>query len=177
MIEAARKEDFDSIAELNVKAYEEFALDLQPGSWEVMQKNLRNIEERSKVSEFLAYRIGGTVVGSVAYCPAGNGDPSIFKCDMASVLLLAVHPEYRGQGIAKALTAACISRACSDRAASIGLFTSELMRSAQHIYRSLGFLQESELPMRYGVRYFRFVLSLAPQDRAAANNSLQGRRP
>lgn len=37
---------------------------------------------------------------------------------------------------------------------------SELMQSAQHIYRGLGFVQEAELPMRLGVRYFRFVLPL-----------------
>jgi len=34
------------------------------------------------------------------------------------------------------------------------------MQSAQHVYRSLGFREESELPKRYGVRYVRFVLQL-----------------
>ncbi|MGC2047281.1 MAG: GNAT family N-acetyltransferase [Gallionella sp.] len=177
MIEAARKEDFSSIAKLNVKAYEEFATRLLPGSWDAMQKNLQNIEERTSVSEFLVVRIGGEIVGSVAYGPPGSGDPSIFEPDMASILLLAVHPQHRGKGIAKELTAACIARARNDKAASIGLFTSELMQSAQYIYRSLGFQQEAELPMRHGVRYFRFVLSLVRQNRTAANDSLQAPRP
>ena len=163
MIEAASKEDYTSIAELNVKAYEEFASHLLPGSWNAMRENLRNIEERAKTAEFLVFRVGGEVVGSVAYCPAKNSDPSIFKPGTASVLLLAVHPQHRGRGIAKALTAACIARARNDGAASIGLFTSELMLPAQHIYRSLGFQQDGELPKRHGLRYFRFVLSLAPQ--------------
>jgi len=160
VIEVATTRDFEAIAELNVSAYAEFATRLRPGSWEAMQRNLRNIPERANVAEFMVYSSGNTIVGSVAYCPAGKGDPTVFKPDMASILLLAVSPMNRGKGIARALTAACISRAKSDGANSIGLFTSELMESAQHIYRSLSFQLESELPMRHGVRYFRFVLSL-----------------
>jgi ribosomal protein S18 acetylase RimI-like enzyme len=126
-----------------------------------MQKNLRKVAERAEAAEFLVCRAGSAIVGSVAYCPAGKSDPAIFKPDMASVLLLAVHPKHRGKGLAKALTAACISRARADGANSIGLFTSELMQSAQHVYRGLGFVQAAELPMRHGVMYFRFVLPLA----------------
>jgi ribosomal protein S18 acetylase RimI-like enzyme len=161
VIETATRTDFDAIADLNIAAYAEFSLKLQSGSWEVMQKNLRKVSERAEAAEFLVCRAGGAIVGSVAYCPAGKGDPVIFKPDMASVLLLAVHPEYRGNGLAKALASECISRARADGANSIGLFTSELMQSAQHVYRGLGFVQEAELPMRHGVRYFRFVLPLA----------------
>nr|WP_277874840.1 GNAT family N-acetyltransferase [Leptolyngbya sp. FACHB-16] len=161
VIEIATSKDFEAIADLNVAAYAEFASYLPSGSWKVMQKNLRNISERAEAAEFIVYRFSNDIIGSVAYCPTGKGDPTIFRSDMASLLLLAVHPEHRGKGIAKALTMACISKAINDKASSIGLFTSELMQSAQHIYRDLGFQQESELPKRNGVRYFRFVLSLA----------------
>ena len=163
IIECASHEDFEAIGALNVMAYAEFAQQLSPGGWEVMQKHLRNIAERAQTAEFLISRSGPAVVGSVAYCPPGKGDPAIFKSDMAAVLLLAVHPEHRGNGLAKALTDVCVSRARSDGASSIGLFTSELMVTAQHIYRSLGFQEESELPSRHGVRYFRYVRSLAPR--------------
>jgi ribosomal protein S18 acetylase RimI-like enzyme len=161
VIETATSEDFASIASVNVTAFEEFVPRLPPGLWEVMQKNLQNIGERSRSAEFMVCRSAERVIASVAYCPAGRGDPMIFRPDMASVLLLAVHPQHRGRGLAKALTAACISRACKDGAASVGLFTSELMIAAQHIYRSLGFQREAELPMRHGLRYFRFVLPLS----------------
>jgi ribosomal protein S18 acetylase RimI-like enzyme len=161
LIEPARVDDFDAIAALNVAAYEEFASHLQSGAWEVMERNLRNIAERAKSAEFLVCREVGEVVGSVAYCPAGKSDPAIFSPTMASLLLLAVHPRQRGRGLAKALTQACIAKARLDQAGSVALFTSELMLPAQHIYRSLGFQLEAELPVRHGVRYFRFVLPLA----------------
>lgn len=161
MIETSTSKDFEAIADLNIAAYAEFASCLPSGSWEVMQKNLRNIAERVESAEFIVYRSSNDIIGSVAYCPSGKGDPTIFRPDMASLLLLAVHPDNRGKGIAKAFTVACISKAINAKASSIGLFTSELMQSAQHIYRDLGFQQESELPKRHGVRYFRFGLSLA----------------
>ena len=160
VIEPATVKDFETIADLNVRSYAEFAAVLPPGSWEVMQKNLRNISERAERSQFLVMRADANIVGSVAYCPAGSGEPSLFNPDMASILLLAVDPEHRGVGIGKALALACISLAREDGARSIGLFTSEIMRSAQQLYYSVGFQLESELPMRHGVRYFRFVLPL-----------------
>lgn len=154
-------EAFETIAALNVMAYAEFASYLPPGSWESMQKNLRNIKARSEVAEFIICHSGHDIIGSVAYCPAGKGDPAIFKPDMASILLLAVHPQHRGQGIAKALTVECIAKAKKDQTSSMGLFTSELMQSAQRLYRSLGFQQELELLKRHNIRYFRFILPLA----------------
>ncbi len=161
MIETATIKDFEAIADLNVVAYAELASYLPLGSWKLMQKNLRNIKARAEVAEFTICHSGNDIIGSVAYCPAGKGDPAIFKPDMASILLLAVHPQHRGKGIAKTLTIECIAKAKNDKASSIGLFTSELMQSAQHIYRSLGFQQESELPKRHNIRYFRFILPLA----------------
>ncbi|MFO0698148.1 MAG: GNAT family N-acetyltransferase [Nitrospira sp.] len=159
-IEQATTGDFVSIASLNIAAFAEFIPRPLPGSWETMQKNLQNIDERSTSPEFLICRAEGEIVGSIAYCPAGKGDPSIFRPDMASVLLLAVHPRHRGKGLAKTLTAECISRARKDGVASIGRFTGERMLAAQHVYRRFGFQLESELPRRYGLRYFRFVLPL-----------------
>ena len=159
-IEQATSDDFESIAALNIAAFSEFAPHLPPESWQSMQRNLRNITERSESAQFLICRAEGRIVGSVAYCPAGNGDPSIFRPDMASVLLLAVHPRYRERGLAKALTNACITRARNDGAAAVGLFTSELMSVAHHLYRCLGFQLDVELPRRHGLRYFRYVLPL-----------------
>ena len=76
------------------------------------------------------------------------------------MLVLAVDPAHRGRGIAKALGSACIACARHDSARVIGLFTSELMTSAQQLYESLGFRRERELPPRLGLRYWRYKLDL-----------------
>lgn len=162
-IGVATPQDFAAIADLNVRAYAEFAPRVEPGAWEAMRNNLSSVAKRAEVAEFLVCRSGKKIVGSVAYCRAGRGDPSFFRPDMAAVMMLAVSPEERDKGVATALTRACIARAREDRAGFIALYTSELMQAAQRLYLGLGFQLDSELPRRYGLRYFRFVLTLAPE--------------
>ena len=114
-----------------------------------------------KMSAGAKFALGALlIVGSVGYCPAGKGNPAIFPPDWAAVLLLAVSPSHRGHGIARKLVSACIQCARNDSAQVIGLFTSELMTAAQQLYESCGFRRESELPPRFGLRYWRYKLPL-----------------
>lgn len=166
MVELARTEDFAAIADLNVRAYSEFAERLSPGSWEAMQQNLRSIATRAERATFMVVRSGRGLAGSVGYCPPGKSDPSVFAPDMASIILLAVDPAQRRNGIATALLLECIAKAMADRAPSVGLSTSEAMQAAQRLYGAVGFRRDRELPVRYGLRYFRFVLDLSSPARA-----------
>lgn len=161
-IEHATREDLDAIAALNVAAYQEFSHHMTTDGWSSMKGAVESVETRFDTARFLVIRGSSNLLGSVAYCPAGKGNPAIFPPDWAAVLLLAVSPDGRGQGIGKRLTSACIDMARRDGAAVIGLFTSELMTQAQGLYESLGFVRESELPPRNGLRYFRYKLSLDP---------------
>jgi ribosomal protein S18 acetylase RimI-like enzyme len=160
MISPATLNDFDAIADLNVAAYREFAVHMSPDGWRGMETNLRAVATRAQSTQFLVLREQGAIVGSVGYCPAGKGNPEIFPPDWAGLLLLAVAPSHRGRGIARELASACIQCAQDDSAEVIGLFTSELMRPAQQLYESLGFHRETELPMRLGLRYWRYKLQL-----------------
>lgn len=161
MVSVAHASDFDAIAALNCEAYREFADHMSPDGWRTMETSVRTVEARAQSTRFLVRRDQGTIVGSVGYCPAGKGDPTIFPSDWAAVLLLAVSPTHRGRGIARELVSACIQCARNDAAQVIGLFTSELMTAAQQLYESLGFRREREQPSRYGLRYWRYKLQLA----------------
>jgi ribosomal protein S18 acetylase RimI-like enzyme len=152
--------DFAAIASLNVEAYREFSSHMTAVHWHGMETSLRAVEARAQFTQFLVIRDRGTVVGSVGYCPAGKGDLEIFPPDWAAMLLLAVAPTHRRDGLARLLASACIERARQDSALVIGLFTSELMLAAQQLYESLGFRRESELPSRFGLRYWRYKLPL-----------------
>jgi ribosomal protein S18 acetylase RimI-like enzyme len=156
----ATKDDFDAIAALNVAAYEEFAPHLEPGGWDLMRANLGKVASRAERGRFLVVRHEGRLIASVAYCPPGFSDPTIFDPATASVLLLSVHPQHRGRGLAKLLVMEAIARARQDQAERIGLFTSELMTAAQRLYHQLGFRHDGDLPRRYGVRYLRLLLDL-----------------
>lgn len=160
VIERATLQDLDSIAALNVAAYQEFSDHMTVEGWLSMKNGVENVEDRFQAAQFLVARESGRLRGSVAYCPAGQANPAVFPPDWAAVLLLAVAPECRGQGLGKALTSACIDLARRDGAGVIGLFTSELMTQAQRLYESLGFVRESEIAPRNGLPYFRYKLEL-----------------
>ena len=160
MVSLATTSDFDAIAALNVEAYREFADRMTLDNWRGMEDSLRAVEARAEFTQFLLIRDYGTIVGSVGYCPAGQGNPEIFPLDWAAVLLLAVSPTHRGRGIARELVSACIRCARDDATQVISLFTNELMSPAQQLYESLGFRRESELPSRFGLRYWRYKLQL-----------------
>jgi predicted N-acetyltransferase YhbS len=161
MVSLAQASDFEAIADLNVEAYREFASRMSPDGWRGMEASLRAVEPRAQSARFLVMRDHGAIVGSVGYCPAGKGNPEIFPPDWAALLLLAVASTHRGHGIARELVSACIQCARDDAAQVIGLFTSELMTAARQLYESFGFCCESELPSKFGHRYWRYKLPLA----------------
>jgi len=162
MIEPATVDDHPAIAALAIASYQEYAPRLQPDHWDAMRRSISNVPERAKTTQFLVVRDLGAVVASVGYCPPGAADPAMFPPDMPAIMLLAVHPTARRRGLAKLLIAACIDRARRDQAASIGLFTSDIMESAVRLYESLGFQLDGEVPSHYGVRRVRYVLPLTP---------------
>jgi GNAT superfamily N-acetyltransferase len=161
MVMVAAHSDLGAIADLNVEAYNEFATRMNNEDWRRMEASLRAVESRAHTTRFFVVRDQGAIVGSVGYCPAGQGNPEIFPPEWAAVLLLAVAPSHRSRGIARALVSTCIQCARNDAAGVIGLFTSELMTSAQQLYTSFGFRRDCELPPRFGLRYWRYKLPLS----------------
>ncbi|MBW4463097.1 MAG: GNAT family N-acetyltransferase [Nodosilinea sp. WJT8-NPBG4] len=101
------------------------------------------------------------MVGAVVYCPPGTSDSRVFLPEWASLRMLAVLPRHRGQGIGRQLTMDGIHRAQEDEAKVISLHTSELMTAARSMYMGLGFKQDLELPSHFGLRYWRYSLSLS----------------
>ena len=158
-IQTARPQHFEAIAALNIAAYREFSKGLTDETWTRMRSNLSAIDKVSERAVFLIVPIDGKLAGSVAYCPPGNSlDP--IPSDWASILLLAVSPDDRGDGIGRELVRACIDLARADEAQTIGLFTSELMTAARQLYLSQGFSEDCQLSQRLGLRYWRYRLDL-----------------
>lgn len=152
--------DFTSIASISVAAYQEYANYLTVGNWQKMQQSLSNVSLTAKTADFIVAKLEDDVVGAVAYYPLGRSNPKFFQSSWASLRLLAVAPNYRGKGIGRLLTQAGIERAKKDNAAGIGLYTSELMTTAQKMYGKLGFQCECELLPMLGLRYCLYLLAI-----------------
>jgi ribosomal protein S18 acetylase RimI-like enzyme len=112
----------------------------------------------------------GVVVVLVGYVEPIRARDAIFPPDWAIVRMLSVLPAERGRGIGRLLTAACIERARRDRATTIGLHTSPVMRSARALYLRMGFVLQKAIPDRFGVPYAAYALTLScPRERKVSN--------
>jgi ribosomal protein S18 acetylase RimI-like enzyme len=74
--------------------------------------------------------------------------------------MLVVEPAFRGRGIGRALTEACVGRARRDGAPVVALHTTPIMTVALPMYRRMGFEPESEAPPIHGVPYGVYVKRL-----------------
>ena len=160
LLRDANPVDFASIADISVAAYQEYANRLTAENWRKMQHSLSNVSQTANTADFMVAEVAGITVGAIAYYPPGKSNPKFFGNCWASLRLLAVAPNYRGHGIGKLLTKAGINKARQDNAEGIGLYTSEVMTTAQKMYTSLGFKRERELPSMLGWRYWIYLLPL-----------------
>lgn len=149
----------DAIAALVVAAYRDYQPLLTPENWQAMESGLSKAGRIDNARDIVA-EYDDKLAGYVAYFAPGHSSARLFDPDWASIRLLAVSPDFRGQGLARLLTEACIARARADGAAAIGLHTSEAMKQARARYERMGFQEIKRLPAMFGLRYWQFRLDL-----------------
>lgn len=149
----------DAIAALVVAAYRDYQPSLTPENWQAMESGLAKAGRIEHACDIVAER-NGQLAGYVAYFPPGLSSAKLFESDWASIRMLAVSPDFRGEGLTRLLTDACITRARADNAATIGLHTSEVMKQARALYERMGFRETKRLPAMFGLRYWQFRLDL-----------------
>ncbi len=153
MIIKADAADLAEIGRLNHRAYRDMSKGVPTWNSEEFFHTL--VAKRAQHATFFVLKNDNRLIGSVAYSKPGSSMEPV-TTSWASILLLAVHPEYRGNGYGRLLAKECISMASSDQAETIGLFTSELMTTAHQLYKSLGFQIDHELEPRLGLRYWLY---------------------
>ncbi len=99
------------------------------------------------------------IIGSAFLIPHGNPF-KWFDANCAYIRLVAVHPDFEGNGIGKKLTQLCIDRAKEMNEKVIALHTSEFQHAARHIYESLGFAKIKDLDLMFGKQYYLYTLQL-----------------
>jgi len=142
----ARADERPAIAALTMRAYAEYATAMAPGAWAALEDALlHSLADDVGVTRIVA-ELDGRIVGSVAlYEPEAvsyGGLASI--ATWPEVRLVAVDPAVRGRGVARALVLECVRRARAAGASTLGLHTSQSMRTAQRLYERLGFVRDPE---------------------------------
>jgi ribosomal protein S18 acetylase RimI-like enzyme len=158
IVDPAKKSEIESIEDVVRRSYEEYTHRMSQEDGQTILKNLADGVRNSDDAVRLVARHNDRVCGYVAYFPPGKSDGVIFPREWASIRSLAVDPLMRGRGISRMLMAQCFRRADADQAGIFGLHTSEAMHTARAMYERMGFRQVRELPPRYGLRYWAFML-------------------
>lgn len=136
--------------------------------WPAFSSLIGNMAALAESARLIVAKLDGRIAGAVAYVAPGRKKSALFPVEWPIIRMLVVDPDFRGMGIGRALTEACIEQAVADGAPLIALHTSPIMTVALSLYERMGFRFAREVPPVFGVPYRVYVLELdAPAYRPA----------
>lgn len=133
--------DLESVREVLLDAYEQYAISLPPESWEEYRTSIvSSVTEANSKAKLVAV-VDGKVVGSVFIFDSSITAYGNEELDIATpiIRLLAVSKQARHLGVATELIRASAKRALEWGADTLHLHTSDMMDSAVRLYERLGF--------------------------------------
>ncbi len=143
----ARDDERETIRDVTLAAYEQYAAVMPRPFWEEYRRQLlTTLDEEGSVERIIAEH-EGTVIGSVLlYPPLANAYTRVqVSVCWPEVRLLAVAPGARGRGVGTALMDECERRARRAGATMLGLHTMDMMQEARRLYERRGFIRAPEL--------------------------------
>ena len=145
-IRDAQPQERAGVRDLTLRAYAEFASIMDPASWAGLDGAVRGALASEAPADCIVAEDNGTLIGSVMLYPPNVGAYGDLAqaVDYPEVRLVAVAPEARGRGVARALMDECIRRARARGATAIGLHTSRSMAAAMALYSRMGFERTPE---------------------------------
>ncbi|WP_156288423.1 GNAT family N-acetyltransferase [Oceanobacillus salinisoli] len=166
IIRDAAKSELEHLKKLRLSAYKEHEKKLPKDHWNVLKQQILSDEDSKFNVDQIVAELDGEIVGTVVMFPpktelyTGLLDEEL---DYPEIRKLAVSPNSRGKGVAKALISECIQRTKHRGFRKIGLHTADFMENAVKLYEDLGFERLPEYdfePADDGiiVKAFRFVI-------------------
>ncbi len=157
------KKDLQSLKNLAINSWKQFRSKLTPDNWQKLFDSLNNdntyTELLEKATCFVCTTNTNKIAGMAFLVPRGNPTNTCDK-EWAYIRFVTVDPCFGKQGIGRKLTTLCVDTARNNNERVIALHTSELMKTARHLYESLGFKMLKEIDQRLGKRYWLYKLDL-----------------
>ena len=147
--EAVDAKKIDAGSVVNVEAlvkgaYREFRELVPEEGWERWMESITQALHGGE-GQILVAEVAGVIQASVQFFPeASRASQGHWPAGVATIRLLAVRPEARGQGLGERLTVECLRRARDLQIPTIYLLTGRFMLAAQHLYEKLGFKRDLE---------------------------------
>lgn len=165
IIRNADKEELQFIREQRIAAYAEHAEEINDDHWQGLKNAISSVGDIQPGAEMIVAEIDGKILGSVVLFPAKTDayEGYVEELEYPEIRMLAVSPEARGEGVAKALITESIRRAKEKDYNSIGLHTGSFMKNAIKLYEYFGFERTPQYdfePANDGIIVKAFKLSI-----------------
>ena len=167
-IRLAREKEFQSIGKLLVKVYSKLkgfpSQNEQPEYYQLLL-NIGEVTEKPHTELVVALNEEKQIMGAVVYFSDmsyyGSGGTATQEKNASGFRLLAVDPKFRGMGVGKRLTVACIEKAKKDNNRELIIHSTEFMKVAWAMYEKLGFKRSKDLDfMQQNLPVYGFRLKL-----------------
>jgi ribosomal protein S18 acetylase RimI-like enzyme len=163
VIREGRPLELDQIETLVKGAYREFQPLFPAKVWQAWMDNIRETVH-SEPGVVIVAEAKGKIQGVVKFYPdASQAGLGHWPRQAASMRILAVAPESRGQGYGILLARECVQRAQALKIPTIYLYTGTFMHVARHIYEKLGFRRVTEFDKDPGPIAYRLDLQVSPR--------------
>ena len=150
--------DAENLNRIAVSAFDQFQDHYS--DWPAMRAGLSKTSDLGVSGEVIIAELQGTFAGAVAYFGPNSEKAALFDQRWPIIRMLVVDPAFRGKGIGRALSNACIARARRDGSPIIALHTSPIMSVALPMYLKMGFFKAHDAPPIFGVAYAVYTKAL-----------------
>jgi GNAT superfamily N-acetyltransferase len=157
--------DYPAIREVVIAAYRQYADLITLDIFSPYLADLLDLDKHARLGRLLVVEADGRVRGSGAFYPDASVQGFGWPSGWAGGRALAVHPDARGHGVARALLASCERLAREAGAPVFAFHTASFMTKAIALYERLGYRRAPEFDFDMAARYSRFgaapIMSIA----------------
>jgi predicted N-acetyltransferase YhbS len=153
VIRQAWTTEHPEIRKLVRAAYGQYAGEIAPEVWGVYLADLLDMDRHARNGDLLVAVVGGEIAGYVAFYPDASAQGFGWPSGWAGGRGLAVHPAYRGHGVAGALMAALERRSRIAGAPAFAFHTSGFMTTAVALYERMGYRRVPEFDLDANAHY------------------------
>ncbi|GAA4698688.1 GNAT family N-acetyltransferase [Nocardioides conyzicola] len=140
-VRLATRDDHAAMRAVITAAYAQYEMAVGPEAFDRYLADLLDLDLHASHGPLVVAEVDGVVRGSAAFYPESAAQGLGWPAGWSGGRALAVHPDARGHGVARALVAACEELAHEYGAPVFAFHTLELMTDAIRLYERLGFVR------------------------------------
>ena len=156
LVRDAAPADYPAIRHVIIAAYRQYADLIAPDIFPPYLADLLDVDTHARHGHLIVVESAGRIRGFGAFYPDASVQGLGWPPGWASGRALAVHPDARGHGVARALLAASERLARESGASVFAFHTASFMTDAIALYERLGYRRAPEFDFDLAARYSRF---------------------